>query len=635
MCGLVGIVDFRSGARVERETIERMCELVAHRGPNHEGVRVEAGCGLGHRRLTITDLVTGQQPLANEDGTVWVVFNGEIYNYREQRARLEDLGHKFVTQTDTEVIPHLYEEHGDDFVDHLEGNWAIALWDEKRRRLVLTRDRLGKKPLVWMCSDGVLRFASEAKALFADSSLPREPDPNGLLDVIHHGHTVEDRTMFKGVAMVLPATMLVFEDGKLASERRYWDFADVPRFEGDWEDAIDEFSTIFSDVTRQRLIGDVPYGLLLSGGIDSSLVASYIIEHEPDLKTYVIARGDDEDETHAAGLMAKHIGSKHHVVPPADGDPAAIAARIPWMFDQPFYNDASIANYLLSHSISGEVTVGITGDGGDHTFSGTLRHVGDTFGREARRAPRQLVAAAVSAADAATRVTTSRRVRQITKGLSGARLEDRQRWLSLRQHDLPIRRRQLLATAAWKTNGHDPDSEALAHYDRSRSPDHLNRLLYAETKFDLPPNDLLKVDRMAMYNQTAGRAPFLDRRVVEFAAGIPADWKRSGRRFKVFLREVARRRLPAEVAGLPKVGLAVPLRDWLRGPLGDRVGNVLRSDSFASRGVFDREGALAALESHRSGRGDFAYTLWTMAMTELWYRSFVDSFGQPDERIWE
>jgi asparagine synthase (glutamine-hydrolysing) len=635
MCGLAGIVDFRDGARVERETIERMCALVAHRGPDHEGIRVEGGCGLGHRRLTITDLVTGQQPLGNEDGTVSVVFNGEIYNYRELRRELEAKGHRFETQTDTEVIPHLYEEHGPDFVQRLHGGWAIALWDEPRGRLLLTRDRLGKKPLVWSLEGGVLRFSSEPKGILGDPAASREPDPAAILDVIHFGCVVEERTMFRGISSVPPATTLVFEDGALVSEERYWDFADVPRHEGDEEDAIERLSAALSEATRERLLGDVPYGLLLSGGVDSSLVASFICEHEPGLAAYAMGTGDRDDETAAATAVARHVGADLTVVPLASVDPVEVGAQIPWLFDQPIYNDAVFANYALAESIAGTLVVGINGDGGDIAFSGTLRHLGDAFGRRVARAPGPLVAAGVAAADAGVRVTTSRRLRRVSKGLHAAQADDRRRWVSIRKHDLPIRHRSLLETPAWRANGHDPEAGALAAYDRCTSPDHLNRVLYAEMTFEMPPSDLLKVDRTAMAHQTTSRSPFLDHRVVELAFGFPADLKQRGRTFKWILREVARRRLPAEVASLPKTGLAAPIREWLRGPLGDRVENVLRSPSFAARGVFDQRGALTALDRHRSGRGDYGHTLWTMALTELWFRSFVDSFGRPDERIWE
>ena len=332
----------------------------------------------------------------------------------------------------------------------------------------------------------------------------------------------------------------------------------------------------------------MPYGLLLSGGIDSSLIASFVAEHEPNLKTFTIATGDRDDETEAAGLVARHVGTNHTVVPLSDADPLAIAARVPWMVDQPFWNDAAIANHLIARSVAGEITIAITGDGGDHAFSGTLRQLGDSL---AASVPRPLAAVGALAADAGHSVTRSRTARRISKGLHAARIPERRRWLSMREHDLPVRHRDLLETPAWRTNGSHPESAALAYYDRCTSPDHLNRMLYAETRWDLPPNDLLKVDRTFMYASIAGRSPFLDRRVVELAAGIPAEWKRQGRTMKVLLREVARRRLPAGVADLPKTGLAVPFRDWLRGPLGEKVGGMFASESFAARGVFDPRGA--------------------------------------------
>ena len=344
MCGICGIVDHRAGAERHRETIRSMSALIAHRGPDHEGIRVDGACALGHRRLAITDLVTGQQPLGNEDGTVWVVFNGEIYNYKALRRELEARGHRFTTETDTEVIPHLYEEHGDLFMTRMEGNWAIGLWDERRSRLLLSRDRIGKKPLVWTSAPGGIRFASEAKALVAGPDARREPSMDGLLDVLTYGYVTETHTMFEGVHAVLPATTLVFEQGATDPvEIRYWDFAAVAPYDRSLEDAQDEFAAILSDVTRDRLIGDVPYGLMLSGGIDSTLVASFIVEHEPSLKTYTVAREGRADETAAAAAMARHIGAEHHVVGLEEIDPVAVGARIPWMFDQPFFNDASFA----------------------------------------------------------------------------------------------------------------------------------------------------------------------------------------------------------------------------------------------------------------------------------------------------
>ena len=630
MCGICGIVDSRSGAAGRRAELKAMLALIAHRGPDHEGIRAQGACGLGHRRLAITDLVTGQQPLANEDETIWVVFNGEIYNYRQLRSTLERLGHSFATQTDTEVIPHLYEEYGDSFMTHMEGNWAIGLWDERRSRLLLTRDRLGKKPLLWTAVGGVIRFASEAKSLLSSPHVRREPSMTGMLDVLTYGYVTETNTMFEGIQMVLPATTLVFEPGSTSpAETRYWDFASVPAYGGTLEEAKAEFAQILSEVTGDRLIGDVPYGLMLSGGIDSTLVASFIVEHEPNLKTYTVARGDADDETSAAAIMAQHIGSDHHEIPLKAIDPVEVGARIPWMFDQPFFNDATFANHALAAAISGELTVAITGDGGDHAFSGTTRHLGEEIAAQVARAPRPVLAAAAAGSSIGTRLAgprpTFRRAHQLMR-VSQTTAE--RRWLSLHQQNLPISHPHLLGPAAIDAQRTiDAEQAALGYYRACTSDDHLNRVLYAELKFQLPPNDLLKVDRTCMYNSVAGRAPLLDRRVVEFAASLPAEWKRRGRTLKWFLRQMATDRIPPTLVSAPKVGLAVPLRAWLRGELGAKVAQVVASPSFAERGVFNQTASIKAVDDHRRGRRDYGYVIWTMAMVELWYRTFIDGFA--------
>ena len=488
-----------------------MSALIAHRGPDHEGFRTHGACGLGHRRLAITDLVTGQQPLSNEDGTVWVVFNGEIYNYKQLRSRLERRGHSFVTQTDTEVIPHLYEEYGDSFVTHMEGNWAIGLWDERRSRLLLSRDRLGKKPLLWTAVGGVIRFASEVKALLSSPGVPREPSMAGMLDVLTYGYVTEANTMFEGIqdgaardysAYSSPVRRRLPRAVTGTSHR-------CPNTPGRCEAAKDEFCQIMSDVTRDRLIGDVPYGLMLSGGIDSTLVASFIVEHESTLKTYTVARGDGDDETDAAMSMARRIGSNHHEIPLETIDPVAVAARIPWMFDQPFFNDATFANHAMAAAISGELTVAITGDGGDHAFSGTSRHLGEAIAAQVARTPRPMLAALGAGSSIGTRLAgprpNFRRAHQLMR-VSQTRPE--RRWLSLHQQNLPISHPYLLGPVAIEAEAmFDAERAALAYYGKCPSRDRLNRILYAELKFQLPPNDLLKVDRMGMYHSVAGRAP--------------------------------------------------------------------------------------------------------------------------------
>ena len=626
MCGVAGIVDLRPTPDVDEATVRQMCGLLAHRGPDHEGVVVSGCAGLGHRRLAITDLVTGQQPLANEDRSVWVVFNGEIYNWRRLRSWLEKRGHHFVTSTDTEVIPHLYEEFGDEFVNHMEGVWAIGLWDERRRRFLLSRDRVGEKHLVYRAVGGIIHFASEAKALFADPKLTRAVDPQGLLDVLTFGFVTEERTMFEGVSSVLPATVLVFEDGRPPTSRRYWDAADVPAFDGGFTDAVDELEHILSQVARERLMGDVPYGLLLSGGVDSPLVGSFLVEHDPNLASYTIRRGDANDETASAATIAAHLGSEHHVVDLNHADVTKVAARIPWLFDQPFFNDAAIANHLLAETVRDELTVVITGDGGDHAFSGISRHEADAIASRLVSVPDLLLATGEAVATACARASgMNDGLRRLALVMRGARIRDsRRRWLALHELHLPMQHPELVAAAPPHVNGYDPEAAPLAYYDQMSSAEHLDRMLYAELRFQLPANDLLKVDRTFMANQVAGRAPLLDRRVLEFATSLPSSFKRRGRTCKLPLRELARRRLPAQVSRSAKIGLAVPLRRWLRGPLGESVGRLFASKRFADRGVFDQRGALHALDRHRRSRADYGYALWTMAITELWFRCQID-----------
>ncbi len=435
MGGICGVVDFRAGALVERASIERMCALIAHRGPE-QGVHVEGGVGLGARRLPITDLVTGQQPLSNEDGTVWVTFNGEIYNHEELRPPLEARGHRFQTKTDTEVIPHLYEEHGLDFVQHLDGNWALGLWDERRRRLVLTRDRMGRRHLMWSFKDGVARFASETKAILSDPAVSRDLDPRSIVDIVQYGIVIEDRTMFREISALRPSQMLVFEDGRLVSDGLYWDYYDVAPFEGTFEDGIDAFEDVFAAAVRSRLGGDVPYGVLQSGGIDSSLIASFVAGEGVPLRTYTISTGGIDDETDAATAVARHVGAEHTLIPLSKADPVEIAPKIPWMTDGPFMNDGLIANLLLARSIGSEVTVAITGDGGDHTFAGTWVHLGDAM---AQRVPRPLAPVGAWVTDAGHALTRNRTARRLSKGFHGARIPQRSRWLAMRQHDMPGR----------------------------------------------------------------------------------------------------------------------------------------------------------------------------------------------------
>jgi asparagine synthase (glutamine-hydrolysing) len=460
----------------------------------------------------------------------------------------------------------------------------------------------------------------------------------GMLDVLTYGYVTESTTMFEDIHAVLPATTLIFESGSTTPvQTQYWDFASVAEYSGSLRDAKVEFGDLLSQVTRERLMGDVPYGLMLSGGIDSTLVASFIAEHGRRLETYTVARGDDQDETHAAATMAQHIGSDHHEIQLDAIDPIAVGAKIPWMFDQPFFNDATFANHAVASAISGKLKVAITGDGGDESFSGTMRHRGEDISAQVARAPRPVLAAATAGSRIGTRLTRSRpNFRRAHQLMQVSQTTPDRRWLSLHQQNLPICHPHLLGPAATKARSEfDSEDNALRYYRRSSSRYHLNRILYAELKFQVPPNDLLKVDRTFMFRAVEGRSPLLDRRVVEFAASLPGHWKRHGATFKWFLRQMAAERIPPDLVSAPKVGLAVPLRTWLRGDLGLKVARVVASPSFGQRGVFNQAASIKAVDDHRRGRRDYGYVVWTMAMVELWYRTFIDQLGEPSSDIWE
>jgi asparagine synthase (glutamine-hydrolysing) len=638
MCGICGIVDRKRGANAWRADLEAMSALLKRRGRDGHGTWFGGAAALGHRRLAITDIDAGQQPMSNEDKSIWVVFNGEIYNYRALRGQLERRGHEFRTASDTEVIPHMYEEYGEEFVSHLEGNWAIGLWDDRASTLLLSRDRLGKRPIAWAVTNGVIRFASEPKAILASPQVGREPSCRGLVDVITYGFVTETNTMFEGVHSVLPATTLTFGPGSNAPmARRYWDFASVPRYRHSLAQARADFTDILAEASRQRLMGDVPLALMLSGGIDSSLVGSFLAEHQPNLRAFTVARGDAYDEVQSARRVAEHVGLEHHVIPLGSIDPVAVGARIPWMFDQPFFNDATFANCAMASAISSDITVAITGDGGDESFSGTMRHAGERIAGVIASAPRPALSTVLRGSSAAMHLGRARpTIRRAHQLMRVSRVEPDRRWLSLHQQNLPIHAPWTLGPAITEAlRGYDAEAAAVQYYHSSGASEHLNRVLYAEIKFQLPPNDLVKVDRTFLHNGVEGRAPLLDRRVVEFAARLPAAWKQKGFTYKYFLRKLAGERLPPEIAQARKIGLAVPFREWLRADLGLRAGAVLASSSFRQRGIFDQDAALRALAEHRRRTRDWGYILWTMAMVEIWHRTFIDQFGEPDARVWE
>jgi asparagine synthase (glutamine-hydrolysing) len=620
MCGIAGILSF-DGGPVAPERIGAMTDAMVHRGPDDEGFFRRPGVALGMRRLSIIDVAGGHQPVANEDGTVWVVLNGEIYNYRELARRLAAAGHRFATASDTEVLVHLYEEHGADLVDHLRGMFAFALWDERRRRLLVARDRVGIKPLYYAHRPGELLLASELKAILAAGGAPVELDWGALDHLFGFLTTPPAQSIVAGVAKLEPGHLLVASAAGEVAIRRYW----RPRFEPDrgpseaeWGEAI---RAALDESVRLHLVADVPIGAFLSGGVDSSAVvgAMAAARSEP-VRTFSIGfRESAFDEVEYARLAAARFRTQHReaVVEP---DVAGVLETIAWHLDEPFGDSSAIPTYMVSRLAAEDVTVALSGDGGDELFAGYDRYRIEGRERINRFLPRPLRAllGAVGAA--------------LPEGATGREL--------LRHTALVGAERYLDAAALFKPDQRErlfrPDRRARMPGPEARPPAFrwldrpdlhwLSALQLFDLETYLPLDILTKVDRMSMAHSIEARVPLLDHPLIELAARIPPELQmRNGRGKHVFRRALAGR-VPEPILARPKRGFAVPLGRWFRGRLGATLRDLLLSETSRRRGIFEPAYLEALLARHQRGR-ELDLQLWTLVSFELWCRTFLDGGG--------
>jgi asparagine synthase (glutamine-hydrolysing) len=618
MCGIAGMYRF-DGGLVDHDLLRRMTSILAHRGPDGEGLHLAGHVGLGSRRLSIIDLAGGAQPIANEDGTVWVVLNGEIYNFRELRAELEDRGHRFATRSDTETIVQRSEERGDDCVHHLAGMFAFALWDGRRKRLLLARDRLGKKPLYYAHRPGqALTFGSELKAVLMDPGVPREVELEALDRYLSLLYVPAPHTIFRDVRK-LPAGHLLVADARGVTIREYWDvrFVDGPR--RPTEEYADELRDLLTQAVRARLVSDVPLGAFLSGGLDSSTVVALMarLSDRPVVTASVGFRESDYDERPSARLVARQFGcdARESEVTAEIRD---VLPKLVWHFDEPFADSSAVPTFYVSKIAREHVTVALSGDGGDELFAGYDRHFWDRWEARARRFARParavgaiarwwplrgkniLLHLAMTAGDACARKHSAELFRDAAKR-------------SLYSEDM-----------AAITAGFDPLGVHRAYYDRCDARDPLNRSLYVDLKTYLADDILVKVDRMSMAHGLEVRAPFLDHRVVEFVAALPAGLKLRGRTTKFILREAMRAVLPAAVLAKPKHGFEAPISRWLRHELRDLVEDLLFDPRAEQRGWFNPRTVKQLWADHHEGVRDARHQLWLLVVLELWCRAFVD-----------
>ena len=632
MCGIAGIVATDRLHADDRARAQAMRDVLTHRGPDGAGLHVDTQAALAHRRLSIVDLAGGHQPISNEDGRIWLTYNGEIYNHAEVRAQLEAAGHRYRTRSDTETVVHAYEEWGDDCVHRFRGMFAFAIWDARERRLLLVRDRLGVKPLYWALSSGRLLFASEIKAILASGLIEARPNAGAIPELLATRYTSSEETLFEGIHKLLPGERLVFQDGGLAI-RRYWD---IPADGPDPELArlpdrtlVDRFRGLLQESVRLRLMADVPLGVFLSGGIDSSVVAALMArEVDRPVQTFSVAFADRAySELEYARQVARAIGAEGHEVVVDERDFFGALPRLVWHEDEPIAHPSSVPLHFVSALARQHVKVVLTGEGSDELLAGYGKYPRALFNWRAGGVYERLVPSAV-------RATVASSVVPRLPGAAGRYA--RRSFLAMpRRADAMFFDNfagvphQLLRAVLQPDvmAGADLYGASLAWFERPDGSSRvLDRLLYADLKTYLVEL-LMKQDQMSMSTSIESRVPFLDHQLVEFAARLPHRLKLAGFSTKRVLREAARGLLPEAILTRPKMGFPVPFAQWVRGPWNAVAREVLLDRRSRERGITNPAAVEALLDAHRDGRRAGGDAIWALLNLELWFRTFIDGEG--------
>ena len=620
MCGIAGWVDYQESRLEAALLLEQMKAAIEHRGPDEEGSYLDSRAALGMQRLAIIDLAGGQQPMSNEDGTIWIVFNGEIYNYPELRPRLEARGHRFTSSSDTEAILHLYEDLGDDCASALEGMFAFCIWDTRRQRALLVRDRLGKKPLFYSEAAGGLLFGSELKAILCHPAVPRDVDIYSLNSYLALNYTLAPRTMLRAIRQVLPGHRLVYEGGRL-TETAYWE----PRGGAPEPDSpLEEFTALLESAVKKRLLADVPLGAFLSGGIDSSSIVALMQRHMRDpVRTFCLAFQEESwGEQHYAALAAQHVGTQHTEAqiparPLADELPKIVAA-----LDEPHGDTSAIPMYYLCEATRRGMTVALSGDGGDEALAGYETYVADMLRPLYRLLPRPLrtgvIAPAVRALPVSNRkVGLDEMLRRFVAGAEGSADRAHYSWRTI--FDGSARERVLAPGAQSALGDHEPFLDSVALAPNLDTFQGVKRFMYFDLRTWLPNDILVKADRTSMAHSLEVRAPFLDHRLVELALRLPQRFLLRGTNKKVILKESMRGVLPDSILRRRKRGFNAPVRTWMTGPLRDLVGATVASRPDGGLPYFDRSAVQDLVKRADTGTGDHALQVWGLLTFHLWH----------------
>jgi asparagine synthase (glutamine-hydrolysing) len=618
MCGICGKLNFDHHRPADPARISGMCGTIRHRGPDDEGIYVEGPVGLGMRRLSIIDLSTGHQPIANEDGTVWIVFNGEIYNFQSLREDLLKRGHRFTTQTDTEVIVHLYEEFGVDCLPKLRGMFGFAIWDSRTRTLLIARDRLGKKPMFYYHGSHTLTFGSELKALLPDEDVPTDVNWSALDSYLSFGYVPAPETIYKDVRKLMPGHYLLCRDGEV-SVQPYWQLHF--REDEQWTEAelLERMDATLQEAVRLRLISDVPLGAFLSGGIDSSAVVAYMSEQmTAPVKTFAIGFEDASfSELEHARKVAEHLKTDHHefVVRP---DVADVLPDIIRHFDEPFADASAIPTYYVCKIAREHVTVALSGDAGDEVFGGYLTYPATQVLERYRRVPKLLRQGFEWAARSLVPETTrydslGRRLRRLSETAQKSPEEAHASLMSLWGEELK-------STLKYRHSQPTARDFFFGAFAQANGISFLNTLLYVDAVTYLPNDILVKTDRMSMKVSLELRCPLMDQEVVELMARVPAHFKVRGTQTKYLLKRLMESRLPSDIIHRPKHGFGVPVGSWLRNELRDMLRDLMLSPAAHSRQLFDGSAIERILLDHETERRDCTNELWALVCLELWLR---------------
>lgn len=635
MCGLSGIFRWDSKP-ADKNVLKRMTDQLVHRGPDDEGFYFSSGSGkaqvgLGFRRLSIIDLSGGHQPMASPDKTCWIVFNGEIYNFLELRADLEKRGRKFETNSDTEVILHLYQIYGEDCVDHLRGMFAFAIWDDSKKRLFAARDRIGKKPFFYASKDGAFYFASEMKAILAAGEIPTQIRLESIPLYMTYQFIPSPATIFENIHRLPPAHTLTCDSSGEIKIRKYWTLRQSPKTGMSVRDICEELRRLLREATQIRLISDVPLGAFLSGGVDSSAVVGYMArEMSQPVKTFSIGfEESDFSELEHARLVAKHFGTDHHefVVKP---NMTEILPKLAWHYDQPFADPSALPSYYVAHETRKHVTVALNGDGGDESFGGYLRYRADLMFYYASlipgfiRKPAAMLARSVPAA-----LQKNFYLRSAAR--AGAALDSTREEFNFRifAYFDQASQERLYGNDLRNLIQLNPVRNYFDSLTRGAdSEEWIDQVLSCDAAGYLPDCLLVKMDIASMANSLEARSPLLDHKLMEFAAQIPASLKVKPGGGKWIFKEALKGFVPDSILNRRKMGFGIPVNAWFRGPLADFLRDHVLSAKAKQRGYFKPAELERLVTEHQSGVKNHGYKLWALLMLELWHNAYIDK-GNP------